>query len=215
MRDLVILRRRSEATDLVAAGLEAFVDRVDAPSGTAPVLDLPHPSDEARRRFAGGFPIAIDGLAWLSPGDSLPAAWSAAFEESFRYRVQSHVGWSAPAADEAFSIDVVKQVSFLHASASYGVERFRESYRHHVEIARKHMPALWQYVQNDVEMIVGEAAEAQGVFAVSELWFRTTEDFLERYFPSEADQREFSSHEDFLDLTQATSFICASARGVD
>ena len=106
--------------------------------------------------------------------------------------------------------DVVKPVSFLHASEGYAEQAFRDHYRAHVEIARRHMPALWQYVQNDVVATRGDAKEAIGVMAVSELWFRTTDDFLNRYFPSEADQKEFSSHEGFLDLTQATSFVCTS-----
>ena len=74
------------------------------------------------------------------------------------------------------------------------------------------MPALWQYVQNDVVGAEGNAAAAEGVMAVSELWFRTTDDFLNRYFPSEADRRAFSAQEGFLDLTQATSFVCTSHR---
>lgn len=213
-RELVILRRRAEAPELDPDGLERFVARVNeegAPT-PSPTLDLPHPSEPARARFGGRFPIEIDALAWVAVGAPLPPDWDAVFTECFRYRVDSIVGWPATPSDDAKPDDVVKQVSLLHAAEGYDRDRFREHYRHHVEIAGRYMPALWQYVQNDVEQVLGDAPEAQGVGAVSELWFRTTDDFLNRYFPSEADQRAFSSHEGFLDLRHATSFVCASAR---
>lgn len=212
MRDVAILRYRNNPADPATLGLERFVDRVDGAGSSQAVLDLPHPSAEARARFDFEFPIAIDALAWLDVGEALPAEWASVFDESFRYTVSSKVGWAAPAGDEAAPDDVVKQVSFLHGTDGYSLEAFQSHYRDHVGVARKYMPALWQYVQNDVEAIVGDAPEAKGVLAISELWFRTTDDFVNRYFPSEEDQRAFSSHEDFLDLRFATSFVCASAR---
>ena len=216
MRDVAILRFRDGPIDPAELPLERIVERVEGDGGgvSTAVLDLPHPSAEARARFDFEFPIAIDALAWLDVGESLPAEWTRFFDESFRYTVSSKVGWPAPVEDEALPDDVVKQVSFLHGSEGYSLEAFRGHYRDHVGVARKYMPALWQYVQNDVEAIVGDAPEAKGVLAISELWFRTTDDFVHRYFPSEADQRAFSAHEDFLDLRFATSFVCASARGV-
>jgi hypothetical protein len=218
MRDLVILERRRAAEEEAPSALPGVTPQVDRrpeadPSGASlPLLDLPHRDEEARRRFGTRPPIAIDALAWLAPGADLPAAWSEVYLESFRLAVRAHPGWPAPPDDVADPHDVVKQVSFLHAAAGYAEARFRAHYRRHVEVARRHMPALWQYVQNDVTAAHGDALEARGVVAVSELWFRTTDDFLNRYFPSEADQREFSSHEDFLELSQATSFVCTSHR---
>jgi hypothetical protein len=216
MRDVAILRSRNEPIEPTELPLRRVVERVEGEVGgvSTAVLDLPHPSAEARARFDFEFPISIDALAWLDVGESLPEGWASFFDESFRYTVSSKVGWPAPAEDEARPDEVVKQVSFLHGSEGYSLEAFRGHYRDHVGVARKYMPALWQYVQNDVEAIVGDASEAKGVLAISELWFRTTDDFVNRYFPSEADQRAFSSHEDFLDLRFATSFVCASARGV-
>lgn len=215
MRDLAILRRRADSKELHGDGTEAFVARFGSGVAEKAVLDLPHPAEAARARFAGRFPIRLDALAWLPRGAALPAAWASTFEEAFRYTVSTEVGWPAPSDDPATPEDVVKQVSFLHGASGYALDSFRAHYRDHVAVARKYMPALWQYVQNDVEAAHGEAPETRGVLAVSELWFRTTDDFLNRYFPSEADQRAFSAHEDFLDLRQATSFVCASARPPD
>jgi hypothetical protein len=212
MRDLVVLRSSSGPIDPAEHDLGRVVERVCEGGSDVPVLDLPHPSADARRRFDFDFPIQIDALAWLPVGEALPDAWAARFDESFRYTVAKTVGWPAPTEDKASPDDVVKQVSFLHGADGYTLDAFRAHYRDHVGIARKYMPALWQYVQNDVEAIRGDAPEARGVLAVSELWFRTTDDFVNRYFPSEEDQRAFSSHEGFLDLRFATSFVCASAR---
>ena len=105
----------------------------------------------------------------------------------------------------------MKQVSFLHKSDSVDLDGFRAHYRHHVELARKHMPTLWQYVQYDVTGIDGPGAEpAAGIVAVSTLWFRTTDDFLNRYFASPEDQAAFQAEEGFLDLTRAFSFVVTS-----
>jgi hypothetical protein len=216
MRDLVILARRSDRADEAPPtpeGVAACVDPgYDGSSTVLPVLDLPHADMQARFLFGRRSPIAIDGLAWLATGDALPAAWAGLYRESFRLTVRAELGWRPPTDELGDPLDVVKQVSFLHAADGYGEDVFRPHYRHHVEIARRHMPALWQYVQNDVVATGGEASEAVGVVAVSELWFRTTDDFLNRYFPSVEDQQQFSSHEGFLDLSKASSFVCSSHR---
>jgi hypothetical protein len=216
MRDLVILEGRSGGPDegSLAPG-DLAVPVVVTVEGSMPVLDLPHGNPDARDLFGRKAPIAIDALAWLPAGGALPGPWSEVYHERFRLSLRPHLGWRPPPGGPADPLDVVKQVSFLHASADTDDETFRAHYRHHVEVARRHMPALWQYVQNDVVGAEGDAASAEGVMAVSELWFHSTDDFLNRYFPSEEDRREFSAQEGFLDLSQATSFICTSHRSVD
>jgi hypothetical protein len=174
------------------------------------LLDLPHAHDDARAKFARRGRVPIDGLWW---GTDRPPGLDV-LAPSLLITVESHVGWPAATATSADPDDVVKQVSFLWATEGVPIEEFRAHYRAHVEVARRHMPALWQYVQNDVVDIapVDGPAEpgAQGLVAISELWFRTTDDFLHHYFPSPADEAEFRSHEGFLDLTKASSFICSS-----
>lgn len=218
MRELAILERKAGSARgaegevrSAALGVPTTAPTIVTEHDSRPVLDLPHRNEEARVLFGRQSPIAIDALAWLPKGSALPEPWSEIFAERFRLSVAAHVGWRPPPAESsADPSDSVKQVSFLHASAGTDEKAFRAHYRHHVELARRHMPALWQYVQNDVEGASDDAIPAAGVVAVSELWFRTTDDFLNRYFPSEADRREFSSQEGFLDLSQATSFICTS-----
>ena len=212
MRDLAILEKRTGATHDGLEHSELISPQTVASDDMPFVLDLPHSNQDARHLFGRKMPISVDALAWLPTGDALPISWSEAYAERFRLNVRDHVAWRPPADESADAPDIVKQVSFLHASTGTDQETFRDHYRRHVELARRHMPALWQYIQNDVEAAKGDATQAVGVVAVSELWFRTTDDFLNRYFPSEADQQEFSAQEGFLDLTQATSFICSSHR---
>jgi hypothetical protein len=184
--------------------LDARTRARDTPVG---IVDVPHADAAARARFArpGRFPI--DALWWhdarptADPGDALV------------FSLAEHVGWLAPDPDDADPIDVVKQVSFLRASNTVTLDEFRTHYRHHVEVARRHMPALWQYVQYDVVAIEGSADRveaATGTVAISVLWFRSTDDFCNRYFASAADAKEFRSHEGFLDLSGAFTFVGTS-----
>ena len=168
------------------------------------IIDVPHPNEEARRRFGRRTAFAAPALGWTT--DSKPAP-----KGGPTFLLREHVGWLARDAETADPLDVVKQVSFLHKSDSVDLDEFRASYRHHVEVARRHMHTLWQYVQYDVDSILGpDAGPAQGIVAVSVLWFRTTDDFCNRYFASPEDQAQFQSEEGFLDLSKAFSFVVTS-----
>jgi hypothetical protein len=123
------------------------------------------------------------------------------------FRLEEHVGWEYDRDwPDGTPTPGVKQISMLAAAAGYGTDEFRRHYRHHVALTRKHMPAVWRYVQNDVA--AGSGEESEGVVAVSELYFRSVDDFLERYFPTEEDRRTFVANEGFLDLPRAFSVIC-------
>ncbi len=189
------------------------MDVVDPGAGPG-ILDVAHRDPAARARFARPPLMAFDALWWTEVGGTLPAGLEPA-TEAFRLTLEAHVGWHPADPGAGLPGDVVKQVSFLCAAEGYGEDRFREHYRHHVALARRHMPALWRYVQNDVvgrdDGVASSAPAGIPPFvAVSELWFRTTADFCERYFPSAEDQRQFSAAEGFLDLTRAVSFVCTS-----
>jgi len=206
MRELVVCTARGAGDPPFALpGLVPVVDRCEA---EGVVVDLPHGDPGARVRFGRHRPV--DAVGWCTPGASLPAGLADRYDEWFRLRCTAHVGWRPAEGDEPDPLDVVKQVSFLVAADGYGEERFRAHYRHHVDVARRHMPALWQYVQNDVVDVSDGTEGAAGIVAVSELWFGSTDDFLHRYFPSEEDAEQLRAHEDFLDLTRASSFIATS-----
>jgi hypothetical protein len=168
------------------------------------IVDLPHPHEEARRRFGRRTAFAAPALAWTN--DDQPTAAGGP-----TFALREHVGWLARDLDAVDPVDVVKLVSFLHKSDSVDTAQFRASYRHHVDVARRHMHTLWQYVQYDVDAITGPNAEpAHGIVAVSVLWFRSTDDFCNRYFASPEDQAQFQSEEGFLDLPKAFSFVVTS-----
>ena len=171
------------------------------------VLDVPHPDAAARARFTRPGPFPIAALQWCRDG-LRPA------DPVLTFTVVEHIGWLAADDEDADPTDVVKQVSFLRAGTGVTPEEFRAHYRHHVEVARRHMPSLWQYVQYDVTGVDGRVPsvvrDASGIVAVSVLWFRSTDDFLNRYFASPEDQAEFQSHEGFLDLSSAFTFVATS-----
>jgi hypothetical protein len=183
---------------------------VAEPLGTA-VVDLPHASEHARARFARPGLFPVDALLWtLGEPVSNPSLVDV-FAVGPEFDLDVHMGWQPGDVDDVDASDVVKQVSFLHATEGMPIDEFREHYRAHVEVARRHMPALWQYVQNDVVAVTTNGHEAaDGVVAISELWFRTTADFMNRYFASPEDEAEFRSHEGFLELPKAFSFVCSS-----
>lgn len=213
-RDLIILTVRGEPADDAApepiTGLDGLVPVVDRGRSGPPVVDLPHRDGAARARFGRRRRLAMDALAWVEESAPVPAPLREHYDERVRYTVVSHVGWRPFPYDPADPRDVVKQVSLLAAADGYGEEAFRSHYRHHVGVARRHIHALWQYVQNDVVAVHGGNEHEQAITAVSELWFHHTDDFVDRYFPTPEDEAEFRSHEDFLDLSKAASFICTS-----
>ncbi len=185
-----------------------------APAG---VIDTGHPDDAARAKFRRPGPFPMAALCWTVVGAAPPDVPTASGPT---FDLVEHVGWLAP-ADEIASTDpadVVKQVSFLHASTGVTIDEFRAHYRDHVALARRLMPSLWQYIQYDVHDIQydvheigGDRADrAHGVVAVSVLWFKTTADFVHRYFLTPDDAEEFRSHEGFLDLTKAITFVGTS-----
>jgi hypothetical protein len=208
VKELTVFTRRaggSEPAELAGRAVSGALTGIDDEERT--VLDLPHPDERARAKFArrGRFPI--DALVWGGP----VAQMSESFDAGARFVVERHLGWRAPDAAGVDAGDVVKQVSFLWATDGVGLDDFRAHYRAHVDVARRYMHTLWQYVQNDVVLIDDDADGASdGVVAVSELWFRATDDYLHRYFASPDDEAAFRSHEGFLDLAKAFSFICAS-----
>lgn len=180
-----------------------LLDTSDAHQKQAVIVDIAHPDEHARARFRRRTGFAANAFAW-SADEVRPTG-----DPSFVLR--EHIGWLAPDAGAFDAVDVVKQISFLHKSDAYDIDQFRVSYRHHVEVARRHMHTLWQYVQYDVVGVEGSHADlADGIVAVSVLWFRSTDDFCNRYFASTEDQVQFQSEEGFLDLSKAFSFVLTS-----
>lgn len=173
-------------------------------------VDVSHEDPAVRGRFGRRSPVPFDAAVFgvdvtsAIVGLGSPVA-VAVFEVEEHFGWLSDLDWGQPFVDP---VEVVKQVSFLYAGDGIGASEFREHYRRHVDVARRHMPSLWQYVQNDVTSVTGAAADAcAGIVAVSELWFARADDFVHRYFPSAEDEAAFRSHEGFLDLSRVFSLI--------
>lgn len=189
--------------------------RAAGSTGGSEVIDTGHPDDAVRAKFRRPGPFPMVALRWTGTGTGTGGAGTPepAPSRGPWFDLVEHVGWLAPPGEVASTdaADVVKQVSFLHASDGVTASEFRAHYRDHVALARRLMPSLWQYLQYDVQVIGGDrAALASGVVAVSVLWFKTTADFLHRYFLTPDDAEEFRSHEGFLDLTRAVTFVGTS-----
>jgi hypothetical protein len=203
----VLTGRDGDAGRSIARDLPTVIPSFTGP--TDAVLDLPHADDQARSRFSRPGLLPVDAL-WWSDGDASGMA-PEPFVTDLELTVETHVGWVGADVGDADPDDAVKQVSFLHASAGTPLDEFRSHYRDHVGVARRHMPALWQYRQHDVIDVGGAQRDVgAGIVAVSELWFRSVDDFVHRYFASPQDEAEFRSHEGFLDLAKAFSFVCSS-----
>jgi hypothetical protein len=98
----------------------------------------------------------------------------------------------------------LKHVSLL--AAAVPTPEFRASYRHHVGLVVEHLPLVWRYVQNDVERSTGERSGE--LAAISELSYRSDDDYARRWRYGAEGEAEFRSHEGFLDLPRTVTAIC-------
>jgi hypothetical protein len=102
----------------------------------------------------------------------------------------------------------VKQLSLVAKRPGIGADEFEAHYRHHVEVARVHQAGICRYVQNVVRAPLGPAGAAMDVFAISELWFATTDDMRDRYYTGPgAKQIVADDVAAFLDPAATTSMI--------
>jgi hypothetical protein len=147
-------------------------------------------------------PVRYELLSW-EWGDGTPA-FSAAGEHG--YRVSERLVFDElPPRNAAGWRPGVKQISFLRRPPTVSPEEFRTLYAHHTEKLRDDQPGIGKYVQNVVEESSPGAPQLDGV---SELWFASLEDFLERYWsgPGVA-EREARETGRFLDFTRTWSLI--------
>jgi hypothetical protein len=75
----------------------------------------------------------------------------------------------------------VKFVSLVAKPVDLPLDEFKERYANHGAIAREHHGGCWRYVQN---VVVGPVTLPPGkiIHAVSELWFHSLDDFVERLY---------------------------------
>jgi hypothetical protein len=125
------------------------------------------------------------------------------------WRVQEHVAWDYDRDwPDGEPTPGVKFVSFVAKRPELSPEEFQERYRNHVEVAREHHIGCWKYVQN---VVLGPVTLPPGkiIHGVSELWFRSLDDYVERLYarrPESVDAvREDTSG--FIDFANTSSML--------
>ncbi|HEX7095396.1 MAG TPA: EthD domain-containing protein [Acidimicrobiales bacterium] len=127
-------------------------------------------------------------------------------EAASGWRVEERVAWEDDVAPDP-SAPGVKSVSFVVKPGELSVEEFRRHYREHAEIARDHH-GCWKYVQNVVLAPV-TLPPGKVIHAVSELWFRSLDDFVEHFYRHGAASVEAVRKDtaDFVDFASSTSML--------
>jgi hypothetical protein len=101
----------------------------------------------------------------------------------------------------------VKFVSLVVKAPGMTDAEFRDRYRNHEQVAREHHAGCWRYVQNIVRAPVGSPS-GQEIHGISELWFRSLEDYVTRLYTSaESPQAVASDTRQFIDFTRTTSTL--------
>jgi hypothetical protein len=107
--------------------------------------------------------------------------------------------------------NAVKMVSFVVRRREVQRTKFERDYAEHVAVARLHHPGVWRYVQNLV--LDGRGAGAEGVEAVSELWYPSGADFLTRFYATDESPGVVKTdNEEYIDFSRTRSLILVTSR---
>ncbi len=120
-------------------------------------------------------------------------------------------GWDrSEVGGDPLDAEAVKMVSFVVRRREVERQKFEEDYAEHVAVARVHHPGVWRYVQNLVTGGRGEGAD--GVEAISELWYRSSADFLGRFYAN-ADSPGVvkADNEEYIDFARTRSLILTTS----
>jgi hypothetical protein len=102
----------------------------------------------------------------------------------------------------------VKFLSLVAKPHEMPLDEFRERYANHGDIAREHHGGCWRYVQN---IVVGPVTLPPGktIHAVSELWFHSIDDYVERLYTRKPESVEAVGEDTkgFIDFKNTTSML--------
>jgi hypothetical protein len=120
-------------------------------------------------------------------------------------------GWDhSDDGGEVLGAKAVKMVSFVVRRPGVERRKFERDYAEHVAVARVHHPGVWRYVQNIVTRGSGEGAD--GVEAVSELWYRSSDDFLTRFYANDDSPRVVKTdNEEYIDFARTRSLVLTTS----
>jgi hypothetical protein len=147
-------------------------------------------------------PADGDELAGLEPLATVPAV----------LRLDERPGWDRSGGEaDPLAPNAVKMVSFVVRRPEVDRPRFERDYAEHVAVARVHHPGVWRYVQNLV--LDGRGAGAEGVEAVSELWYPSGDDFLTRFYATDESPGVVrTDNEEYMDFSRTRSLILVTSR---
>jgi hypothetical protein len=147
-------------------------------------------------------PAGGDDLTGLEPLASVPAM----------LLLDERPGWDRSGGDaDPLASNAVKMVSFVVRRPEVDRPKFERDYAEHVAVARVHHPGVWRYVQNLV--LDGRGAGAEGVEAVSELWYPSSDDFLTRFYANDESPGVVKTdNEEYIDFSRTRSLILMTSR---
>ena len=134
-------------------------------------------------------------------------------ESASGWRVEEHVAWDFAGDDardwpDGQPTPGVKLLSLVVRLPDQPLDEFKERYRNHVAVAREHHGGCWKYVQN---VMIGPVTLPPGkiIDAVSELWFRTLDDFLERFYTRRPESVDAvaADTKGFIDFRRTSSML--------
>jgi uncharacterized protein (TIGR02118 family) len=147
-------------------------------------------------------------LAWPADARERAAAESALASRSDALHAADEVRhWDELGADDR---DAVLLCYFVRRRADLSFDAFRTHYRErHAPLARVHHPGIARYVQN----FAATGAAADGVDAVSELWFRSEADARTRFYRDEESRRVIAEDvQRFLDPSGGSALVARPLR---
>jgi hypothetical protein len=185
----IFFHRRADGVDgaQFAATYRHAHETLAGETGAACAIDLPV-DDQTNLDRVGmkSRPLLWHGvsLRWGDVTTSSQAAQELApvVESASGWRVDEHVAWDYERDwSDGEVTPGVKLLSLVVRPEGQPLDEFRARYRSHVEVAREHHGGCWRYVQN---VMTGPVTLPPGraIDAVSELWFRSLDDFLERFY---------------------------------
>ena len=159
-----------------------------------------------------------DALAHVwTDSDGGPAEIAVRFaehaESAVAWEVSEHVVWPyLPDWPDGTPTPGVKQISFVAKPASVASADFETRYRHHRQVAAVEHVDTWQYVQNLVTR-VGTNDPTLQFTAMSEMWFRSADDLVDRYYATPASRAiTYADTQHFIDPTLTTWLLVTEHR---
>jgi len=217
---VVALRASTERADPAALLADAVAHRWRDGARRA-VVDAAQPGQTllvaAGLRYDGR--PHVDAVAWLHTSAPSPAPPWRDLAEDLAHDLagvghcsvadlDEHPGWDDTGDATPLGPGALKMVSFVVGRSDGSAGDFERHYLEHVPVAREHHPGVCRYVQNLVRASTASGPLDPDVAAVSELWYASAEDFLDRFYRSaESPAAVKADNEEYIDFARTRSVL--------